>query len=491
MRSHSRALIGALLLSVAASTATAQDVQPPDEKPGNTALELSKAEEIIEILAASYTADLAMHVAIRTAECTKDEPRCTPLFYAQDVILGPWNFARLLRVTQELPDPETAVFKPRDYSVPTLPPAGVLPAELVSLAKYALEQHVLLYRSLEAWQVSMERYISAADRHDEAVTAAQRRAIDAYSTDVSTAAAHVSAASQQFLDGLTPLVRHFASTISPEDAEVAKNDLRDNGFGAELRERFAVFGVGSADAKTLLEEIFATSDDASVDLMEGLTAVARAYDRVADITAVSSDMAGNRRPVANAGSDLVVPAGANDSTSVALNGAESTDPDGNDLGYLWTGPSVKLSGPKPTVTLPVGVHYIALTVADGKGGTDVDLVTITVSNAAAPLITALTASPDVLTPATGQLVPVEVAVKVTDDDDPAPFCQVVSVDVNESAGATTSTATEPDVVLDGPLRLKLRAALSGKGNRVYGVTVQCTDKTNHSSSGSIFVSVRP
>jgi hypothetical protein len=132
-----------------------------------------------------------------------------------------------------------------------------------------------------------------------------------------------------------------------------------------------------------------------------------------------------------------------------------------------------------------------LTVADGKGGTDVDVVTITVSDAAAPLIIALTATPDVLTPATGQLVPVEVAVKVTDSDDPTPFCQVVSVDVNEPAGGVSSVATEPDVVLEGTLKVQLRAELSGKGNRVYGVTVQCTDKTNHSSSGSIFVSVQP
>jgi hypothetical protein len=225
--------------------------------------------------------------------------------------------------------------------------------------------------------------------------------------------------------------------------------------------------------------------------MEGLTAVAKGYDRIADITTVPTEPSGNLRPVANAGSDQIVPAGVEASASVVLNGTESADPDGSDLEYLWTGPSVKLSGAKPTVTLPVGVHHLALSVKDGKGGTDVDLVTITVSDAAAPLITALTARPDVLTPATGQLVPVEVAVKVSDNDDPTPFCQIVSVDVNEPAGGGASTATQPDVVLDGALRIQLRAALSGKGNRVYGVTVQCTDKTNHSSSGSVFVSVRP
>jgi hypothetical protein len=487
-----RAIVGTLFsISIAASAAQAQDVQVSDEKTGNSALELSKAEEIVELLSTSYAADLAMHVTIRAAECTKAEPRCAPLYFAQDVILGPWNFAKLLRVTQERPDTEAAIFTPRDYPVPALPPPGVLSPELASLAEYVFEQQVVLYRHLEAWQISMERYTSAAERRDDAAAAAQRRAIDKYSAEVSTAAAHVSAASVQFLEGLTPLVRHFSLAISPEDGEIARNDLRDNGFGAELQERFATFGIAPADSKTLLEEIFAMSDDAPIDLMEGLSAVARGYDRLADITAVPTDAAGNLRPVANAGSDQIIPAGADASASVELNATGSTDAEGNDLEYLWTGRSVKVSGPRPSLTLPAGVHFIALTAADGKGGTDVDLVTITVSNAAAPRITALTASPDVLSPANGQLVPVELGVKVTDNDDPQPFCQVISVGVDEVGGGTAGTPTEPDIVLDGTLKVLLRAELAGKANRVYGVTVQCTDKTNHSSSGNVFVTVRP
>ena len=44
----------------------------------------------------------------------------------------------------------------------------------------------------------------------------------------------------------------------------------------------------------------------------------------------------------------------------------------------------------------------------------------------------------------------------------------------------TAAAAEPDVVLDGTLTVLLRAEHSGgKANRVYSLTVQCTDKTNH------------
>ena len=492
-------LASVLIASVGASSAHAQDpdqvpvpvqVEIQDNPPAVSVLDVSKAEAMVELLMTSYAADLAMHVAVRTAECTKAEPRCAPLFFAQDVILGPWNFIKLLRAIQEQADPDAAIVKVRDVRTPDLPEGGVLPVEMVSLAEYAFEQQVVLYEHLEAWQITLERLNAAVGRNDEAAAAAQRSAFDAYSAQVSTAAASVSAASLQFLEGLTPLMRHFASAISAEDADAGRNDLRDNGFGAELQQRFAAFGVSQADKDLLLAEIFAVSDEAPVDLMEGLTAVARAYDRLADLMTVSSDGTGNVRPLANAGPDQVVPTADGTSASVMLSGTGSTDPEGGALQYVWTAGEMKVSGSRPVITLPVGTHHIALVVTDPKGGADVDLVTITVSDAAAPRITGLTAAPDVLSPSNRQLVPVQLEVTVTDNDDPAPFCQVVSVGINELASEASTTAAEPDVVLDGTLRVLLRAERSGgKANRVYTVIVQCTDKTNHSSLGSVFVSV--
>jgi hypothetical protein len=501
-----RVLVAIFLLNIAVSPVYAQQVPVPDDDPAEpvpeapkSVLELSKVDEIVDLLTTSYAANLALKSALRASECSGAEPRCAPLFFAQDVVLGPWNVVKLMRILQEKPDADTAtILKPRDYQTPSLAPGGVLPAEMVSLAEYALEQQVVLYEYLEAWQVTLERYGAAVGSNDESAAEAQRRALDGYSSHVSTAAAAVNAASLQFLEGLTPLMRHFASAIAVEDAEAAMVDLQENGFGPELQERFSALRVAKADSDNFLAEITAMSTEVPVDLLDGLTAVARGYDKLADLTTVPTDAAGNVRPLANAGPDQSLRTGDSGPltllraghASVVLNGAGSTDPEGAVLEYVWTGASIKASGAKPTITLPLGTHHIALTVADGKGGTDVDLVTINVSDAAAPLITGLTATPDVLSPPSRQLVSVELDVKVVDNDDPMPFCQVVSVGINEPARDAAGGATEPDVVFDGSLTLLLRAERSGaRAGRVYSVTVQCTDKTNHSSLGSVFVSV--
>ena len=486
-----RTLTALLLLSLAIPPVRAQQDPPPVEEVTTTSvLALSKMEEIVELLTISYAADLALRTAVRTSECTTAEPNCAPLFYAQDVVLGPWNFVKLLRVTQELPDPDAAtIVQPRDYETPALPAPGVVPPEIVSLAEYAFEQQVALYEQLEAWQITLERYSAAVGSQNEPAATAQRRAMDEYSAKASTAAAGVSAASLQFLESLTPLIGPFSSAIAIEDAESAKADFRDNGFGPEVRQRFSALGILQADSDKLVEEIFAVSEDAPVDLVEGLIAVARGYDKLADVMTVPTDPGGNLRPWADAGPNQSVPAGDTGFAAVELSGTRSTDPEARALEYVWSTASATAAGPQPIMTLPLGTHHVALTVSDGKGGTDVDIVTIMVGDAGAPIITSAIATPGTLWPPNRQLVLVKVDVTVTDNDDPAPFCQVVSVGVNAPANET-GVAAEPDIVLNGNLTVLLRADPSGaKPGRAYSVTVQCTDKSNHSSTESVFVPV--
>lgn len=493
-KTASRALIGLLFLSIAASAVHAQQEPATDSDTdvGTTTsvLDPSTTDAIIELLTTSYTADLALETAVRTAECARTEPNCAPLFLAQEVILGPWNFMKLLRVMQELPDPDfRTIFRPRDHRTPSLPPTGVLPAETVSLVEYALEQQVALYEPLEAWQVTLERLNAAVAGNDEYAAAAQRRALRDYSTQMSTAAAGLNAVSSQLLERLAPLIGPFASAVAVEDVEAAQADLRDNGFVPGRQQRFSALGVSRSDIDTFLGELGAVSADTPMDLLGGLAAVANGYDDLADLMTVPPESGTNLRPVADAGPDRAASSGDADRASVVLDGTRSRDPDADALEYLWTGTSIKVSGSKPAITLPLGTHHIFLTVTDGKGGADVDLVTITVADANAPRITAVTATPAVLSPPTRQLVSVEIDVEVVDNDDPAPFCQVVSVSVNEPADAAGS-ATEPDIVLDGSLTLLLRAERSGEGaGRAYGLTIQCTDKSNHSSFGSVSVSV--
>jgi uncharacterized protein (TIGR03437 family) len=86
----------------------------------------------------------------------------------------------------------------------------------------------------------------------------------------------------------------------------------------------------------------------------------------------------NTRPIANAGPDRKTSSPGPRGTQVTLNGSGSSDPDGDPLTYLWTGPFGTATGVSPTVTIPGGVHEVKLTVSDGKGGMAMDTVTITV-----------------------------------------------------------------------------------------------------------------
>ena len=62
----------------------------------------------------------------------------------------------------------------------------------------------------------------------------------------------------------------------------------------------------------------------------------------------------------------------------ALDGSASTDPDGDSISYTWAGPNVFARGATASLTLPVGVHVLTLTVDDGRGAAAEDTVRITV-----------------------------------------------------------------------------------------------------------------
>lgn len=92
----------------------------------------------------------------------------------------------------------------------------------------------------------------------------------------------------------------------------------------------------------------------------------------------------NQNPIALAGTDQTVDGG----DSVMLSGAGSSDPDGDPLVYAWSqtaGPTVSLTGATtaapsfvaPTLDDDVVLTFL-LTVADGRGGTAMDSVSVTV-----------------------------------------------------------------------------------------------------------------
>jgi hypothetical protein len=102
----------------------------------------------------------------------------------------------------------------------------------------------------------------------------------------------------------------------------------------------------------------------------------------------------NASPIADAGADQTLEAGANGRAVVSVDGSASTDPDGDPIGFIWAGPDAFATGASAQLTLPVGLHVVTLTVDDGRGGTAEDSVRITVLPGPTPTDT----TPPVVTP---------------------------------------------------------------------------------------------
>ena len=197
----------------------------------------------------------------------------------------------------------------------------------------------------------------------------------------------------------------------------------------------------------------------------------------------------NHAPVADAGQDRDVPAGAGCVAVVTLNGSGS-DADADTLRFTWSGPFGTASGPTPSVALGAGSHVIMLTVADGNGGSASDTVVVTVQDSVPPTIEAVSATPSVLMRSNHEMEPVVVSVSVSDVCDAGASCRIESVGSNEPVDGLGDGDSGPDWEITGPLTLNLRAERSGKGTgRVYTVTVACVDAAGNRATSTVTVTV--
>ena len=198
----------------------------------------------------------------------------------------------------------------------------------------------------------------------------------------------------------------------------------------------------------------------------------------------------NQRPFANAGVDQVVECNGHHLSAVPLDGRSSSDPDGDQLTFEWQGPFGTATGAQPTVLLPLGRHVIRMITDDGFGGANVDEVVIEVVDTTPPVIHSATPTPSELWAPNHKMVPVAVAVDVSDVCDPTPTCRIVSVASNEAVNGTGDGNTAPDWEITGALTLNLRAERSGNASgRVYTITVECVDDSGNASRTDVRVTV--
>ena len=191
----------------------------------------------------------------------------------------------------------------------------------------------------------------------------------------------------------------------------------------------------------------------------------------------------NRPPVAEAGLSQTVEA-VGQQTVVRLDGTRSSDPDGEALTYQWSEGGLLLGqGPVLDLALAMGQHLITLKVVDPDSAWAEDHVLVSVQDTTAPQIQGAIASPDLLSPANGKMVDVTLSILTNDACDPAPSSQIIAVQ-------GTDGTTRADWAITGPLTASLRAKTSSpKTERIYTLTVQCTDYSGNSSLKAVTVRV--
>jgi hypothetical protein len=139
--------------------------------------------------------------------------------------------------------------------------------------------------------------------------------------------------------------------------------------------------------------------------------------------------------------------------------------------------------PAAGATVARGQSTITVTATDASGNSSTATVSLNVVDTTAPVIHSLTVNPSVLWPPNHQIVPVTVTVAATDNCDAAPVSRITGITCNETAPAA-------DMQLTGALTANLAASKnSSGGTRVYTLTIQCTDASGNSSTGTVTVTV--
>jgi hypothetical protein len=139
---------------------------------------------------------------------------------------------------------------------------------------------------------------------------------------------------------------------------------------------------------------------------------------------------------------------------------------------------------------PLGTTTVTFTATDTAGNTTTGTTTVTIVDTTPPSIGTVAATPSVLWPPEHMMMPITVAVSVSDLCDAAPACRIVSVQSNEPVEGLGDGDTGLDWEISGDLTVNLRAERSGTGStRVYTITVRCTDASGNSSTRAVTVTV--
>jgi len=242
-----------------------------------------------------------------------------------------------------------------------------------------------------------------------------------------------------------------------DPADIQRNYIADPGASAASRTySFAVPGGGSTFA---------------VDIHDVPPGLLQPSGSVYSLT-VSGVCTGscktNREPIARAKNVTV----AADAMCVANASVDdgSSDPDGDTL-------TLTQSPPAPYV---LGTTAVRLTATDQNGLTDEASATVTVADQTAPSITNLAVAPSVLWPPNHRLVDIGVAFDAADNCGAATCVLTVSdnqarTDRDGDYSRSGDSDDGPDVIVVDAHHVRVRSERRGGIDRVYTLTLTCTD----------------
>lgn len=150
---------------------------------------------------------------------------------------------------------------------------------------------------------------------------------------------------------------------------------------------------------------------------------------------------------------------------------------------------VTTCSPPSGTTFPLGTTTDTCTATDASGNASSCAFAVQVVDTTKPVIGEVSATPNVLWPANHKMVPVAIAVQVSDLCQ-ATNCQVISVTSNEPDNGLGDGDTAPDWAITGPLAVNLRAERAGNGTgRVYTLTVECKDLSGNTTTKDVTVTI--
>ena len=185
-------------------------------------------------------------------------------------------------------------------------------------------------------------------------------------------------------------------------------------------------------------------------------------------------------PTVNVPADITKEASGPSGASVAFTVTATDLVDGN---------VTATCAPPSGSTFPLGTTTVQCSATDLHGNTGHGSFHVNVVDTTPPVVTSISASPDLLWPPDHKMNQITVKVTANDLVDPNPGSQITAVSSNQPIDGTGDGDTSPDWVITGPLSVDLRSERAGDKDRVYTLTVITFDASDNITTSYVQVRV--